>query len=401
MNLIFLNTYCGYFGGVEQNIANTAAGLRSLGHHCTLVYRKETETRLGDYQNLFDNTIQAASDKELTKTLSTLIQDGTQDALYVHKIDSVAPLKPLKSSIRMVRMIHDHDECCPRHHKYYICPSRICKHPAGFRCWIDLAFIERDRQSWLGVRCKNLFKHKKELSRNRELFDGYLAGSHFMQEELVMNGFAPDLIHCLPPCVQFSAREPSPVPDNHEILYVGQLIKGKGVDLLLRALPLVSEPFHLTIAGSGNAEAALKNLAEKLELESSVDFRGWIAPEELDRLYDQCRMLAVPSRWPEPFGMIGLEAMQRARPVVGFAVGGIPDWLETGVTGYTVPEGDVEQFADALNRLLADHRTALKFGENGRKKIETSYSFESYLKQLCLVLEGKDGAKKTPARDVK
>lgn len=389
MNILFLNTYCGYFGGVEQNMASAAEGLRSLGHHCTLVYQQEVDTRLEDYKSRFDSTLHAPSDKELTTTLQQQIEEGSWDALYVHKLQSVAPLEPLRGTIRLVRMIHDHDECCPRHHKYFICPNRICKHPAGIRCWADLAFIERDRQAKLGLRFNNLFLHKKELARNRELFDTYLVGSHFMQDELLMNGFDPDRVQCLAPCVKFSDREPTPVPDTHEILYVGQLIKGKGVDLLLKALTHVKEPFHLTIAGSGNAEDSLKQLTEDLELEENVNFSGWIAPEELDRLYDQCRILAVPSRWAEPFGMIGLEAMQRARPVVGFDVGGIPDWLETGVNGYTVPEADVQKFADALNRLLYDHKTAQQFGERGRKKLESEFSFENYLEQLSTVLRGR------------
>jgi len=387
MNILFLNTYCGYFGGVEQNIASAAEGLRSLGHHCTLVYTQETETRLDHYKSLFDQTLCAPTDDELTSTLEELTEKGSWDALYVHKLKSVAPLEPIKGTIRMVRMIHDHDECCPRHHKYFVCPNRICNYAVGLKCWADLAFIERDRQAKLGVRFNNLFQHKKELVRNRELFDAYLVGSLFMHDELLINGFDSDQVQCLAPCVKHPDRKPTPVPDTHEILYVGQLIKGKGVDLLLQALTYVTEPFHLTIAGSGNAEGALKALTQDLDLEAQVDFSGWIAPEELDRLYDQCRILAVPSRWAEPFGMIGLEAMQRARPVVGFDVGGIPDWLETGVTGYAVPEADVQQFADALNRLLYDHKTAQQFGAQGRKKLEAEFSFETYLEQLSTVLK--------------
>jgi len=387
MNILFLNTYCGYFGGVEQNIVSAAEGLRAQGHKCTLVYIKETETRLDDYKKIFDDTVCAPTDKDLTETLTELIETGSWDTLFVHKLESVAPLQDIKGTIRMVRMIHDHDECCPRHHKYFVCPNRICKFAVGLKCWADLAFIERDRQAKLGVRFNNLFQHKKELIRNRELFDTFLVGSQFMREELIINDFAENQIQCVPPCVKHPDTQPTPVPDNNEILYVGQLIKGKGVDLLLQALTHVTEPFHLTIAGSGNAEDALKALVIKLELEAHVDFSGWIAPEELDHLYDQCRILAVPSRWAEPFGMIGLEAMQRARPVVGFDVGGIPDWLETGVNGYTVPEADVEQFADALNRLLYDHKTAQHFGENGRKKLEAEFSFTSYIEQLTTVLE--------------
>jgi glycosyltransferase involved in cell wall biosynthesis len=386
MNLLFLNTYCGYFGGVEQNILAAVSGLRAMGHRCTLVYQKETENRLEDYQDAFDDTICAPTSKELTATLTRLIDEQRWDSLFVHKIESVLPLRPLKGTIRMVRMFHDHDECCPRRHKYFVCPSRICKFSAGFKCWADLAFIEKNGKGPLGVGFKNLFRHKKELVANSELFDLCLVGSRFMQSELEMNGFDPDRITRIAPCVRLAPRSPVPLPDNHKILYVGQLTRGKGVDLLLQALTHVTESYHLTIAGAGNAEESLKDLAQKLDMDAHVTFAGWVNPEELDQLYDQCRILAVPSRWAEPFGMIGLEAMQRARPVVAFAVGGIPDWLETGVTGYTAPEANVQELADGLNRLLYDYKTAVTFGRQGRKKLEEEFSFDSYLQKLCGVL---------------
>lgn len=389
MNILFLNTYCGFFGGVEQNIITAVAGLRAKGHSCTLVYAKETDNRLADYKSAFNRTVQAATDAELTKTLESLIAGSKFDSLYVHKIESLAPLLPIKGKIRMVRMIHDHDECCPRCHKYYTFSNFICKRPVGLWCWMDLGFIKRDREAKGGVGFKNLFKHKKELVRCRELFDRFIIASRFMREELEVNGFDPAHIECLPPSVKQSQRAPTPVPDNNEILYVGQLIKGKGVDLLLHALKCAKEPFHLTIAGAGNAEDSLKGLAKELGLEGSVKFVGWVNPEELDALYDQCRILAVPSRWAEPFGMIGLEAMQRARPVVGFAVGGIPDWLESGVNGYTAPEADVEHMAQAIDRLLYDHRTAQRFGTQGFEKVRTTFSFDSYIENLSAVLEAK------------
>lgn len=387
MNILFVNTYCGKFGGVEQNIADVVDALRERGHHCTLVYSKETEKGADAYRKRFGRAVKSRGGRDLTTTLQAELQRTATDAVYVHKLDSVAPLAPLQGDVRLVRMIHDHDECCPRHHKYFTLSERICTKPVGWRCWADLAFLERDPTRRLGIRFRGLRQHKHELELNRDLFDQFLVGSRFMREELIMNGFPPDRIRCLAPCVRLPNSVPTPVPDTRELLFVGQLIKGKGVDLLLDAVSHLDVPYHLSIAGDGNARTALEQRTQALGLQNTVTFTGWVPRDKLDALYDQCRILAVPSRWAEPFGMIGLEAMQRARPVVGFAVGGIPDWLENGVNGLAIPERDTAQFADALKTLLRDINLARTMGQQGRRKLETAFSFSYYADTLIETLQ--------------
>ncbi len=390
MKIVFVNTYCGSFGGVEQNIADVASGLRERGHHCTLIYRTETPTGAEIYRAHFDDTVACADETALTNELMIRCEAGKLDVAYVHKIESVHPLRPLKGRVRMVRMFHDHDECCPRRHKYFTFSTRVCQEPVGWRCWVDLAFIVRDRTKPLGMRLRSLGHHKREMQTNRNVFDAVLVASRFMRDELAMNGFAVDHIHCLPPCVRMPERPMTPAPDNTELLFVGQLIKGKGVDLLLDAVARLQQPWHLTVAGDGNARPTLEQKARALGIAGTVTFAGWVPREALDTLYENCRILAVPSRWAEPFGMIGLEAMHRARPVVGFAVGGIPDWLEDSVNGYAVPERDTQAFAQALDRLLGDIDTTRTMGKNGRNKLELFFAYEGYLDKLLKTLQGKD-----------
>ena len=105
-------------------------------------------------------------------------------------------------------------------------------------------------------------------------------------------------------------------------------------------------------------------------------------PQDLGDYYARAKLVAVPSRWPEPFGMIGLEAMHYGRPVVAFRVGGIPDWLEDGATGLLVPEQDVRAFAAALEKLLGDPPLCAQLGAQAQERVRTKFRFENYLDRL-------------------
>jgi glycosyltransferase involved in cell wall biosynthesis len=277
-------------------------------------------------------------------------------------------------------MVHDHDLCCPRRHKYYAWNGRICDWKAGWRCYLDLAFLGR-APGPLKVGLVSIGDKMKEMRRNQRL-SLLLVGSAAMRDELVMNGFPAERVEILPPVVRMAERPMPPMPPENRILYVGQLIRGKGVDLMLRALTHVKSDFQLTIAGTGNARARLEQLSGKLGLDGKVKFAGWVSPQGLGEYYAGAKLVVVPSRWPEPFGMIGLESMHYGRPVVAFRVGGIPDWLEDGDTGLLAPEQDVRAMAQAIDRLLGDLQLCRKLGVQAQERVRERFSFERYLDRM-------------------
>lgn len=109
----------------------------------------------------------------------------------------------------------------------------------------------------------------------------------------------------------------------------------------------------MTIAGDGPERQALKQAAEELGI--AVEFAGWVNTRQKLALMREADLLAAPSLWPEPFGLVGIEAGCLGLPAVGYAVGGIPDWLIPGETGELAP-GDpptVDGLAQAMIRALA------------------------------------------------
>ncbi len=394
MKILFVNEKCGYFGGVEQNVADCAEGLVGRGHQCYLAYGEVTPLHEVAYRSLFSSVYPMAefgntSDK--SRKFSEIVNEIAPDAIYIHKAPNLNFWHRLKKRPRTVRMVHDHDLCCPRRHKYYALNGRICHSASGWKCWLDLAFVARGSKG-LPIAFVDINRKIREMKRNYQL-DALLVGSRYMRDELLMNGFPRDKVSILHPVVSMEKAEPAPVPDANHILYVGQLIRGKGVDILLHALKALRDnascDFKATIIGTGNAEYKLKTLAIELGLSNHVEFKGWVPNHKLGAFYQSAKVLVVPSRWPEPFGMIGLEAMRYGRPVVGFDVGGIPDWLEHNVTGLLAPEQDANALSWAIARILSDTKLANKLGHNGYISLHESFTFDRYLDHLEAILRGE------------
>ena len=141
------------------------------------------------------------------------------------------------------------------------------------------------------------------------------------------------------------------------VLFAGRMTTLKGGDVLIRAAArasrLLGRPVRLLMAGDGPQKDAWRSLAKSLRVE--LEMIGWIAHEDRARVYGRAMLVAVPSLWPEPFGLVGLDAAALGRPAIAFDVGGIGEWLTDGVNGKLVEPAAGEQgLASALASLLGN-----------------------------------------------
>jgi glycosyltransferase involved in cell wall biosynthesis len=167
----------------------------------------------------------------------------------------------------------------------------------------------------------------------------------------------------------YADREP-------RLLCVGRLIPVKGHLVLLRALAQARSRVPglvLDIAGHGPLEPALKAYSGELGLSDSVRFRGFVTP--IQAALESSAGVVVPSLG-EGFGMVALEAMERGRPVVASDVGGLPEIVADGETGFVVPAGNAEALADAMVALASDLPRAAAVGEAGRRRALESFTQE-------------------------
>jgi glycosyltransferase involved in cell wall biosynthesis len=169
-------------------------------------------------------------------------------------------------------------------------------------------------------------------------------------------------------------------PDGR-LLCVGRLIPIKGHLVLLRALALArsrGRAVTLDVAGRGPLAPALESYARELGLGDAVRFHGFVSPVE--RAIEDAAIVVVPSLG-EGFGMVALEAMERSRPVIASAVGGLPEIVVHGETGIVVPPGEAEPLADAIVELAGDLPRAARMGAAGRDRVVREFTPERCVEQ--------------------
>lgn len=174
---------------------------------------------------------------------------------------------------------------------------------------------------------------------------------------------------------------PEPAPrggDGLRLLCVGRLIPIKGHIVLLRALAAARgrvPGLELHVAGRGPLEQALKELARELGLADAVRFLGQVSP--IQQTIEDSSIVVVPSLG-EGFGMVALEAMERGRPVIAAAIGGLAEIVVDGVTGLLVPPAEAGPLADAIVALATDAAARERYGAAGRRR-----ALEEFQQERC------------------
>jgi glycosyltransferase involved in cell wall biosynthesis len=165
---------------------------------------------------------------------------------------------------------------------------------------------------------------------------------------------------------------------------VGRLHTSKGHETLLRSMPYVKQRFpgaRLTIVGTGREKDNLEKLSARLGISSEVDFLGAKKPSQIPRLLRTLDLFVLASNW-EGFGLAAVEAMASGLPVVATDVGGLPEIVVDGRTGFLVPPGKPRMLADKVVHLLQNPELCRQMGKQGRRRAETLFSLEDMVERL-------------------
>ncbi|MEO5589940.1 MAG: glycosyltransferase [Gemmatimonadaceae bacterium] len=174
-----------------------------------------------------------------------------------------------------------------------------------------------------------------------------------------------------------------------ELLFVGRLVRRKGVDVLLRAVNRLRDDarLHLTIVGGGPELAPLKLLCAELELGPRVAFEGVVDQARVEGMFVRCDALILPaivteSGETEGLGVVLIEAMGNGKPVIATSAGGITDIVQHGVTGLLAPPGDVQGLADAVMRMMDNPDESAAMARRGSAFAAEAFGWDAIISRL-------------------
>lgn len=319
--------------------------------------------------------------RDAQKGLAALLDENPVDIAHFHIVHHhLSPSVLVEASRRGIPTVmtaHDLKLACPNYKMMN--QNGVCERCKDGRVWNTLRY----RCIKGSALASGLVMIESGLHKALDLYAKHLsavvAPSKFYREKLLDWGWAPEKVHYIPNFVSLPPpAEPGAYGDF--ILYFGRLAPEKGLATLIRASAQSKVP--VVLAGSGPDADMLQALAT--ELKAPVTFLGFLSGQDLWDVVTRCRAVVLPSEWYENAPISVLEAFARYRPVIGARIGGIPELIEPGVSGWHFPAGNAEALAATLTAVRATPDAELaELGRNARAFVEAEFSEELYYTRMC------------------
>ncbi len=317
--------------------------------------------------------------------------------VYTRRVDPALPLVvPFGDNARVIHLDAGEPAPVDKDRAFDLLPELVCN-LQRFRLLHGLSYTAIHSHYWLSGWVGNLLARRWDVPhvvmfhtlgrlKNRALaedhdnaaraevetrivaaVDRIVASSEHEREALVeLYGAQRDQVEVIPCGVDLSLFRPGDQAaaraklglQGDVVLFVGRMDPIKGLDILIRAVALLSHRPDLTlvvVGGSGTEEEMTRNqdLVARLGLADRVQFRGSVAQEELPTYYNAATVCVVPSHY-ESFGLVAIEALACGTPVVGSMVGGLPTIVHDDENGFLVPWRQPDAFAERIEAILAN-----------------------------------------------
>jgi glycosyltransferase involved in cell wall biosynthesis len=379
-------------GGVETYLASLVEPLVSRGHDVALLYANPSAER--GPTSISTNAAWSVADEGIDRAIGA-VRAWRPDVCFSHNMRPLDVDDRLTGEWPTVKMMHGYFGACVSGQKAFSFPSVVaCTRRCDAGC---LAY-------YLPRRCGQLrpdvmFEQYAWAMRQQRLFTRYagiVVASDHMRREYLRYGIDGRRIHAIP----LFAADGAPVPQSGpaiDVLFLGRMTALKGPEALVRAAAIaaamVGRSLRVVLAGEGQSRAAIAGLASRFESQGllAVECPGWVNRDGRAGLLTRASLVAVPSLWPEPFGLVGLEAAQHGVPAVAFDVGGIRDWLQDDVNGRLVdPAGGAAGLGRAIAALLRDDALRARLAAGARAAART-LTADAHLATLERVLAAAAG----------
>ena len=341
-------------GGVETYLASLVPALEARGHDVALLYANPAAesgpTSIGASQSW------SVEDLGLDRALEGA-RDWRPDVCFSHNMRLLEVDDRLAGGWPTIKMMHGYFGTCVSGHKAFSFPSvEPCTRLCGPACLVH--YVPRHCGRLRGGSILSRYHWAMQQQRLFARYARIVVASEHMKREYLRYGIAADRLHAIP---LFVSDTRSPAPDTRrpiDVLFLGRMTALKGADVLLRAARRAAAGRRLQVVVAGEGPLRDRLAAEGRALAragiADVEFPGWVDAGTRAGLLSRTALVAVPSVWPEPFGLVGLEAAQVGVPAVAFDTGGIREWLTHDVNGRLVDlDAGAAGLGDAIAAILA------------------------------------------------
>jgi glycosyltransferase involved in cell wall biosynthesis len=284
------------------------------------------------------------------RAVRRMAESWRPDIIHAHGMSAFSSYWP--DAPPLVVTLHDHGLRCPK--RTLLRGQAECSRGRGMRCITcsgDQASAKRiPLAAMMTWSVSHLVAHTRR----------FIAVSHSVAERVTETGIPTSKVKVIPNFIHMTDKTPGDEPSAPTAIYVGPDTHHKGRSVAIAAFSSLPPGTGTLALVGGGAEVSI----------DGVSNLGYLRGAPLWEQYRRASVALVPSVWPEPCPTVALEAMAFGLPVIGSRIGGIPDLVEDGYSGFLVPPNNAERLAESLYAILTDHelRNRLSQGARARSK---------------------------------
>jgi glycosyltransferase involved in cell wall biosynthesis len=317
---------------------------------------------------------------EARRKIEALVRERRPSIAHAHNVyHHISPAifgKLHSLGVPVVLTLHDLKIACPAYKM--LTHDGVCERCRGGAVWnVAVHRCLKDSRSLSTLILLETLAHRA-LGCYRSHVTRFVVPSRFYLEKFVEWGWPRERFVHVPNFVDATALQPGRAV-GQAFVYFGRLAPEKGLRTLIRAAAKAG--VQVQIVGTGPEEAELRALAGALG--ADIEFLGYRTGEDLHAIVRAARAVVLPSEWYENAPMTVMEAYALGRPVIGAAIGGIPELIRPGETGAVVPSGDADALAAELLAMRArSDAQVLSMGRAGRDWMEREFTPAAYVDRL-------------------
>ena len=427
MRILLVNKFHYRKGGAETYYLTVGSELERMGHEVAYFSMRHPDNlpcRWDKYfvtQREYNNVkspLKAARDgmaliysPEAKRSFQALCEEFRPDVVHLNNVHRQITLSILdapylrENKVPVFYTAHDYVTVCPGYLMLdgggRVCDA--CLEDGRYRHCIERRCVKGSRAKSALAAMEASFNRAHKSNRR---IDRVIAPSRFMCSKLIEGGWPEDKVVFLQnfaddAILDRAANAGADATDreNPYLLFFGRLSVEKGVDTLLRAfdaaLPSLPQDMRLVVVGDGPDAADFKALASSLGCASRIEFAGYQTGGALQAYVERASLAIASSRWRENMPYSIVEAFAAGTPVVGTDIGGIPELVDEGKTGFICDPGDVQSMADAISRGVSaflEQPVYARLQQNCRSYVMENCSREKFMSDLVnLYKESIDG----------